>query len=153
MAFSRFLRDLIGFRPHDLQVAALCTRGPASGREVLLVTNRASKRNRQWILPKGNPVAGLALHRAAEQEAWEEAGAKGHARPQAIGRYRHVLPSSHFFSRTVEVHIFRIDEPHLTKNYPEAHERKRRWVSLHKAAGLVRQPELARILRDLATAP
>ncbi|MDO4231644.1 MAG: NUDIX hydrolase [Lautropia sp.] len=150
MAFSRFFHDLIGFRPYSLQVAALCLRGQVSEREVLLVTSRASKRNRQWILPKGNPIAGLDLHHAAEREAWEEAGARGKAHPQPIGSYLHIPPSARQFSRPVEVHIFQIDEPKLSDDFPEARQRKRRWMNLHEAAGTVQQPELAALLHSLS---
>lgn len=153
MVLSRLIHDLIGLRPHSLQVAALCTRGSASGPEVLLVTSRASKRNRQWILPKGNPVAGLDLHRAAEREAWEEAGARGEANPRAIGRYLHALPRHGGSGPLVEVHIFHISNPRLSDHYPEAHQRKRCWMDIHEAAGIIRQPELATLLRSLPLPP
>jgi 8-oxo-dGTP pyrophosphatase MutT (NUDIX family) len=52
------------------------------GVEVFLVTARGSGR---WIIPKGNPIPGLAPHEAAAQEAWEEAGLIGVAEPYCIG--------------------------------------------------------------------
>ena len=36
----------------------------------------------------------------------------------------------------------------LAKTFPEALERKRRWVGRKKAARLVEEPELAQIIRD-----
>ena len=54
------------------QVAALPFRIGADGRiEVLLITSRDTGR---WIIPKGWPMIGRKAHRAAEREAFEEAG-------------------------------------------------------------------------------
>ena len=36
----------------------------------------------------------------------------------------------------------------LTDDWPEARQRKRKWVKAKKAAALVRPPELKRIIRD-----
>jgi 8-oxo-dGTP pyrophosphatase MutT (NUDIX family) len=54
------------------------------GIEVYLVTTRGSGR---WIVPKGNPICGLAPHAAAAQEALEEAGLVGQAEPRSIGTF------------------------------------------------------------------
>jgi uncharacterized protein len=54
------------------------------GVEVFLVTARGSGR---WIIPKGNPIPGLAPHEAAAQEAREEAGLVGVAEPHCIGTF------------------------------------------------------------------
>jgi uncharacterized protein len=51
---------------------------------VFLVTARGSGR---WIIPKGNPIPGLAPHEAAAQEAREEAGLVGVAEPHCIGTF------------------------------------------------------------------
>lgn len=55
-----------------------------SGFEVYLVTTRGSGR---WIIPKGNLIPGLAPHKAAAQEALEEAGVVGVAEPHGIGTF------------------------------------------------------------------
>ena len=38
---------------------------------VMLVTSRGAGR---WIIPKGRPEKGVAPHKLAAREAWEEAG-------------------------------------------------------------------------------
>jgi len=54
------------------------------GLRVLLITSRESRR---WVIPKGWPVRGLKPHRAAEREAYEEAGLEGRVGKSAIGTY------------------------------------------------------------------
>src|SRR3712207_7349402 len=56
------------------QVAALPFRIRDGRIEVLLVTSRETKR---WLIPKGWPMKGKKPHKAAAQEAEEEAGVKG----------------------------------------------------------------------------
>jgi 8-oxo-dGTP pyrophosphatase MutT (NUDIX family) len=73
-------------RALPLQVAAVCYRRRGSSVEFLLVnTNGGSK----WTFPKGCPQASLSHSRAAEQEAWEEAGARGHIEPRHFHLYIH----------------------------------------------------------------
>ena len=56
------------------QVGALCFQIiPKENPKVLLITSRRSQR---WIIPKGWPIKGLKSYKVAEQEAFEEAGAK-----------------------------------------------------------------------------
>src|SRR5215217_8319560 len=67
------------------QVAALPLRQDEAGRvRVLLVTSRDTGR---WVLPKGWPMKGRKPHRAAEREAFEEAGLVGRVRKRALGSY------------------------------------------------------------------
>ena len=57
-----------------LQVAAVCYRRRGPSVEFLLVnTNGGNK----WTFPKGDPEFSLSHGRAAEREAWEEAGVRG----------------------------------------------------------------------------
>ena len=62
--FRDRLARLLGRRPPEMQVAALCL-DEASGR-VLLVTSRGTGR---WIVPKGWPMAGRSLADAARPRA------------------------------------------------------------------------------------
>ena len=55
-----------------------------SGVQILLVTSRGTRR---WIIPKGWPQSGTPPHRAAAQEAFEEAGAVGKVSKKTIGAY------------------------------------------------------------------
>jgi 8-oxo-dGTP pyrophosphatase MutT (NUDIX family) len=77
----RFLRFAL-----PLQVAAICYRRNGRGLEFLLVnTNRGNK----WTFPKGAPERGLSHSHAAEREALEEAGARGHIEPRHFHLYLH----------------------------------------------------------------
>lgn len=79
MAASRALRFAL-----PLQVAAVCYRRQGASIEFLLVnTNGGSK----WTFPKGTPEASLSHSQAAEREAWEEAGARGHIEPRHFHLY------------------------------------------------------------------
>ena len=55
--------------------------------EVLLVTGR---RSGVWMIPKGWPIRGKSLAKAAAQEAFEEAGVEGTVDPKPIGSFRHI---------------------------------------------------------------
>jgi len=69
-----------------LQVAAVCYRRRGQSVEFLLVnTNGGGK----WTFPKGTPEPSMSHSQAAEQEAWEEAGARGHIEPRHFHLYIH----------------------------------------------------------------
>ncbi len=54
--------------------------------EFLLVnTNGGGK----WTFPKGAPEPAMSHSQAAEQEAWEEAGVRGHIEPRHFHLYLH----------------------------------------------------------------
>ncbi|MEL7345614.1 MAG: NUDIX hydrolase, partial [Pseudomonadota bacterium] len=69
------------------QFGALCWRIKNGETRILLVTSRRTKR---WILPKGWPLHGATPAKAATREAWEEAGARGKARPICLGIYSYL---------------------------------------------------------------
>ena len=69
-----------------LQVAAVCYRRVNSHAEFLLVnTNGGNK----WTFPKGDPELSLSHGKAAEREAWEEAGVSGNIEPRHFCLYIH----------------------------------------------------------------
>jgi 8-oxo-dGTP pyrophosphatase MutT (NUDIX family) len=69
-----------------LQVAAVCYRRQGPAVEFLLVnTNGGGK----WTFPKGTPEHGISHSQAAEREAWEEAGVRGHIEPRHFHLYLH----------------------------------------------------------------
>src|SRR5919109_321264 len=69
-----------------LQVAAVCYRRRGASVEFLLVnTNGGIKRT----FPKGDPERSLSHSQAAEREAWEEAGVRGHVEPRHFCLYLH----------------------------------------------------------------
>ena len=69
-----------------LQVAAVCYRHSGPSIEFLLVnTNGGGK----WTFPKGDPEQAMSHSQAAEREAWEEAGVRGHIEPRHFHLYIH----------------------------------------------------------------
>jgi 8-oxo-dGTP pyrophosphatase MutT (NUDIX family) len=150
-AFSRVLRDYVApmfRRPKGLQVAALCTRGTGDDKEVLLVTSRGTGR---WIIPKGWPIRGLASSQAALQEAWEEAGVKdATAKSEPIGSYGYDKTMGSGLPVPIETLVYSVSVNELENDFPEAGQRKRRWVSPAEAASLVDEPELKSILNASA---
>ncbi|MBM2294167.1 NUDIX hydrolase [Sulfitobacter pseudonitzschiae] len=134
-------------RPKRLQVAALCHRSKGDDTEVLLVTSRDSGR---WIIPKGWPIRGLKSSEAALQEAWEEAGVRNSkATPAPIGTYTYDKRQSTGWDMPVETLVYSVSVNELSEEFPEAHERTRRWVLSRDAADMVAEPELQMILRQL----
>ena len=126
------------------QFGAICWRRHRDEVQVLLVT---SKRSKRWIVPKGWPQDGATPAEAATTEAWEEGGVKGKARPVCLGIYSYSKERADSENMPCVVAIFPVKVENLSKDWPEAGVRKRRWFSLKKAAGLVDEPELAAMLR------
>jgi 8-oxo-dGTP pyrophosphatase MutT (NUDIX family) len=72
---------------------------------VLLMTSRDTGR---WIIPRGNIKPGVTPCRAAEQEAYEEAGVRGTilgSNPLGMYTYSKKLPSGEARAATVEVYL------------------------------------------------
>lgn len=133
-------------RPQRIQMAALCYRTEKSGKEVLLVTSRDTGR---WIIPKGWPIAGKTSSETALQEAWEEAGVKeGQAAPKALGHYTYNKRFNAGWSASVKTMVFPVAVTKLSKAFPEAKQRTRKWVSPLQAANLVQEPELKKLLTE-----
>lgn len=141
------LSRLLGRRPSEMQIAALCL-DPASG-EVLLVTSRGTGR---WILPKGWPMPGRSLADAALQEAWEEAGVRGEVSQAEVGRYHYDKAQDRGFAIPVEVRVFPVRVATLETDYPEAGQRRRRWFAPKDAANMVAETGLKHLLRELPAA-
>ena len=128
------------------QIAAIPLRSDASGQlQVMLVTSRETRR---WVIPKGWPWPGLPDHEAAREEAWEEAGVRGHARRDKIGSFTYgkrrngkVMPT--------KVIVYRLDVTEIAETWPEIAERQRAWFSLAKAADAVEELKLKKLLLAL----
>lgn len=146
-AWSSMLEPILQ-RPKRLQVAALCHREKRGERQFLLITSRDTKR---WIIPKGWPIRGLEAHEAALQEAWEEAGVKtGHADTDPEGTYTYQKRQNTGWSFPVETLVYAVEVEELSKDYPEAGQRTREWVSAEAAAEMVDEPELKQIFQSQA---
>jgi 8-oxo-dGTP pyrophosphatase MutT (NUDIX family) len=134
-------------RPAALQVAMLCVREGAEGPEVLLVKTLDTGR---WIIPKGWPMKGRALHEAAAQEAWEEAGARGLVSPAEIGRLTDSKRLKNGIVVPSEIVVFRMDDTQLADDYPEAGRRKRRMLPAAQAAARADMADLSDLIRSLS---
>ncbi len=107
--------------------------------EVLLITTR----NRQhWVIPKGGICNGMSPPDSAAKEAWEEAGVVGEVDANELGTYKYRKRG-----KTYWVKIFLLPVDTVLEDYPEASQRKRRWVDVTKAVRRVKKASLKRILK------
>jgi 8-oxo-dGTP pyrophosphatase MutT (NUDIX family) len=128
------------------QYAALCYRKrKGKSCEILLITSRKSGR---WIPPKGWPMDGKSPEAAAAQEAFEEAGVKGEVHDISLGRYRYKRENGDSGKPSSEAFIFPLKVKKQSKKFKEKGQRKVRWFSPKKAAMLVREPKLKKIIRE-----
>ena len=126
------------------QFGALCWRKRADKVEILLVTSRRSGR---WIIPKGWPMPEETPPGAAATEAFEEAGVQGKIGQQPIGIYTYrKIDVGKYKELPCVVAVFPMKVKKVYSTYPEAEERRRKWVSRKKAAKMVDEPELKAIL-------
>ena len=135
--------------PPERQVAALCWRKERGRKEVLLITSRDTGR---WIVPKGWPIKGLSDAQSALREAWEEAGVRAEPdKARHIGQFSYDKRLDDGSDLPIVAHLYkvRLRKDDLADRFPEAGQRERAWVPAKKAAKLVREPELKKILRSL----
>ena len=127
------------------QYAALAWRRPGGGSvEILLITSRETRR---WVIPKGWPIKGLKPHQAAAREAWEEAGVEGRAGARKIGSFDYDKRLSGGQLQPVRVEVYPLQVLQEHDDWPEAHQRERRWASAAEAGSLVDEPGLGQLLR------
>lgn len=126
------------------QSAAIPLRLRDGAADVLLVTSRSGKR---WVIPKGIVEPDLSPAASAAKEAWEEAGVRGIVRPGSVGTYRYRK-----WGGTCTVEVFILDVERLEDAWPEQALRRRRWFGIDRAAGLVREEDLAEMIRALIPA-
>jgi len=145
-AWAEMVQPLLR-RPPRFQVAAVCYRDNAKGREVLLITSRDTGR---WIVPKGWPIEGMKSPEAAVQEAWEEAGVTPVTkRVSPIGTFAYDKRLGGGYDAPVEAQVYKVKVERLSDDYPEVKQRRRAWFKPDEAANLVDEPELKEILRHI----
>ena len=128
------------------QIAALPVRKDKKGTlKVLLVTSRQTGR---LVIPKGWPWPGIKDHKAAAEEAREEAGIVGKAHKEPLGSYDYDkrMPSG---TVPVRVKVFLLEVEEELDEWRESEERKRVWFTPTKAAAAVDEPELAELILQL----
>lgn len=128
--------------PHAQYAALPYRRG--TGLEVMLVSSLDSGR---WIIPKGWPMEGFTGFEAAAREAFEEAGLVGSIEQQSIGFFHYQKRRKNGAIWECRVEVFPMEVKQQRKKWPEKHDRTTKWFSLEQAAALVREPELADIMR------
>lgn len=139
--------DLSDAHKRDLrtQFGALCYRVRRGKVEVMLITSRGSGR---WIVPKGWPMDGKTPARTAEIEAWEEGGVRGRVSPECLGLYHYHKSVPGGADLPCVAMLFALKVREVADDFPEADQRKRKWLRPKKAAALVDEPELAHIIRS-----
>jgi 8-oxo-dGTP pyrophosphatase MutT (NUDIX family) len=137
-------------RKSRTQVAALPFRVLQGALEVMLITSRETGR---WIVPKGWPQKGRALHAVASREAYEEAGLVGRVKKRPIGAYRYAkrLP----FKSTIvcKVSVFPLHVEKELDDYPEKDFRQRCWLTPDEAASRVEERGLSKLLLSCELRP
>jgi 8-oxo-dGTP pyrophosphatase MutT (NUDIX family) len=117
--------------------------GADGGIEILLITSRETRR---WIVPRGNPIAGLSPPRSAAQEAYEEAGIGGAVGTDPLGLYRYDKRRPDGSTDQVEVELFPMRVAEIFDSWPEQAERERRWLPWREAADAVTETDLAALI-------
>ena len=112
---------------------------------VLLVTSRENKR---WVIPKGNALAGMSRHAAAEVEAEEEAGVRGLVCPTPLGSFRYRKKRGNGASLMIDVDVFPLAVTQELDSWKEQGQRERCWFSLQDAAAAVDEPDLRELIRS-----
>ena len=125
------------------QYGTMAWRPAQGGPEVMLITSRETQR---WVVPRGNVIKGLEPHLSAAQEAYEEAGIRGRAQAEPLGRYRYQKRLRLGRTVTAEVHLFPLEVTDELDEWPERHQRQRRWFDPAAAAELVDEPELKALI-------
>lgn len=115
--------------------------------EVLLVTSRETRR---WVLPKGNLMRGLSAHEAAAHEAEEEAGVRGSICPSSIGSYTYRKRKRTGASLMTAVDVYPVRVTAELDEWPEKHQRERRWFTLAEAADAVAEEDLKHLLLNFS---
>jgi len=132
------------------QFAALCYRIKRGKVQVLLVTSRRTKR---WIVPKGWPMEGRTPAASALQEAWEEGGVRGRAEGGCLGVYTYAKGRYETDDLRCLAMLYPVSVTALAKRFPEAGQRRRRWVSRKKAVKLVSEKSLKELIKDFDPRP
>ena len=105
---------------------------------VLLITSIKTKK---WIFPKGIIEEHLTAQQSALQEASEEAGVEGEIINFSLGEYSYLK-----WGGICEVIVFPMHVTRVLDEWPEAGQRKRKWVSIDKAKKLLSNDELKDLL-------
>lgn len=137
-------------RTSRLQYAALPYRLTHGRPEVLLITSRETRR---WIIPKGWSEPSVKPHDMAAREAYEEAGVRGVVDFRPFGAYRYSKRLAENRSVLCSVSVFLMEVTEQLDQWPEKHQRERRWMSPSQAALAISESGLVEMLLRLGIPP
>ncbi len=111
-----------------------------------MITSRDTGR---WVIPKGGVDHGHTPKRAAEIEAFEEAGIKGKLHPTPLGFYTYGkrLRSGNVQPTSVEVYALEFEKQ--LKKWPERSERRFEWMDVSAAVAAVEEQGLGLLMLRL----
>ena len=132
-----------------IQYAALPWRIVGRRVEILLITSRETRR---WVIPKGWPMRGLKPQYAAAIEASEEAGLVGRIEDQPIGAYHYVKRLKPGRDIDVQVIVFAFQVSYQAEHWKEHGQRAFEWRPYRRAAMMVAEPTLRRLIADFGAA-
>jgi 8-oxo-dGTP pyrophosphatase MutT (NUDIX family) len=115
--------------------------------EFLLVTSRETGR---WVIPKGWPMRGRRGRDAAAIEAVEEAGVEGRMIKKTLGSYEYLKVLRSGASQRCRVAVWGLEVTLQRDVWREQDQRLSQWFPWDAAAAAVREPGLARIMRNFA---
>lgn len=130
------------------QCGALPYRLDPQGRpELLLVTSRGGTR---WLPPKGWRSWWRSDRGAAEMEAYEEAGVRGDIETRPCGDFIHLksLTPDRLLRCRIDLYLLRVQVQ--LEEWPEKHERQRRWFTVEAACTAVDNASLSDLLVAVA---
>lgn len=110
----------------------------------LMITSR---RNANWVFPKGSEIKGLKPWEVAAQEALEEAGIKGKIEKEPIGSYLH--PRNKDPDQLYEVQLFPMRVTEQFDDWLEKEERFRHWALMPEVRRLLASKDAASIAANL----
>ena len=83
---------------------------------------------------------------SALTEAWEEAGVMGTASDDSLGVYSYVRMRPGEEDIPCLVMVYPVKVRSLKKKFPEAKDRRRKWVSRKQAAKMISERELSKLI-------
>jgi len=114
---------------------------PIINGKIVLVTSRKKKR---WIIPKGIIEKNMTPWDSAAKEAFEEAGLLGVVESKKIGTFKHEK-----WGGVCTVSVFLLHVEKVLKKWDEMNIRDRTIVSPKKAASLLTEKKLKKIIYNL----
>lgn len=95
---------------------------------------------------------GLPPHKAAAQEAFEEAGLTGVASTEALGKYRYDKQRKNGSTLAAMVKVFAFAVERQADTWPEKLQRDTQWFTIEDAAAAVAEPKLKAMISAFTAA-